>query len=156
MLLLRLIEAPARLRANIDTLNYFAVGLVMASAADAERREALAERLDIAMRSVGSADGFTIKDRLYAQRTRVELVKALNPDAPIPAAMIADVRETVAWADQAAETPHLGGHRPVLPDRRQIVGAGHARSRHAVTVGQRAEVWIVQPHVHGASVERAA
>ena len=105
MLLLRLIEAPARLRANIDTLNYFAVGLVMASAADAERREALAERLDIAMRSVGSADGFTIKDRLYAQRTRVELVKALNPDAPIPAAMIADVRETVAWADQAAETP---------------------------------------------------
>jgi len=104
-LLTNLIESPERLRANIDTLNYFAVDIVMAAGADAEGREALGAKLDQAMRQVAKAEDYTIKDRLYAARTRVELEKALHPDEPLSPDLIAEVRDTVAWADEAAETP---------------------------------------------------
>lgn len=105
-LLKRLLGSPELLRANIETLNYFAVDIVQACGADAGQRAALGKQLDTAMRQVAVAeDGYTIKDRLYAERTRVALFKALNPDAELPEPLVADVRAVVAWADQAAKTP---------------------------------------------------
>ena len=55
-----------------------------------------------------SADGqLSIKDRLYAVRTRIELHKALHDvDADeVPDTLKADAREIVAWAQQSASTP---------------------------------------------------
>lgn len=98
----------AQLRAAIDELNYFSVPLLLASTkAGSDSRQALAQKLDAAMQAASADPQLSIKDRLYAVRTRIELHKALHDvDAgAIPEALKADAREIVTWARQAATTP---------------------------------------------------
>ena len=104
-LLTQLLTQPEQLRAQIDTLNYFAVDVLIAATETGAKRQTLAGRLDKAMRDVAASDAYTIKDRLYAQRSRFKLYQALNPEAALPPALVADVQATVAWADEAAATP---------------------------------------------------
>lgn len=98
----------AQLRAAIDELNYFAVPLLMASTpAGSQSRQALAQQLDAAMQAASSDAQLSIKDRLYAVRTRIELHKALNDveaDA-VPDTLKAAARDIVTWAQQTASTP---------------------------------------------------
>ena len=107
-MLAKMLSDRAQLRAAIDELNYFAVRLLLASTeAGSEPRQALAQQLDAAMQAASSDAQLSIKDRLYAVRTRVELHKALNEveaDA-VPDALKAAARDIVAWAQQAASTP---------------------------------------------------
>ncbi|MBV60512.1 MAG: dihydroneopterin aldolase [Nevskiales bacterium] len=104
-LLRQLITDAKQLRAQIDTLNYFAVDVLVAATEPGKSRQALADELDRAMQQVAASDAYTIKDRLYAQRSRVKLFEALDPEATLPAELVADLQATVAWADDAAETP---------------------------------------------------
>ena len=107
-MLAKMLSDRPQLRAAIDELNYFAVRLLLASTeAGSESRKALAQQLDAAMQAASSDAQLSIKDRLYAVRTRIELHKALNgvdADA-VPDALKAAARDIVAWAEQAASTP---------------------------------------------------
>lgn len=103
-----MLSDKAQLRAAIDELNYYSVPLLMAATeAGSPARQSLAQQLETAMKAA-SADGqLSIKDRLYAVRTRIELHKALHDvDADeVPDTLKADAREIVAWAQQSASTP---------------------------------------------------
>lgn len=107
-MLMTMLSDRAQLRAAIDELNYFSVPLLLASTeAESDSRRALAKQLDTAMQAASSDAQLSIKDRLYAVRTRIELHKALHDvgaDA-VPDALKADARKIVAWARQAASTP---------------------------------------------------
>lgn len=107
-LLSSLLVDKTQRRAAIDELNYFAVRLMMAATeSGSEGRAQLAQQLDQAMQAASADADYSIKDRLYAVRTRVELYKALNAvDAEqVPAKLREDVRAIVAWASAAAATP---------------------------------------------------
>lgn len=115
----RLLQAvladPAELRANRSTLTYSARRLVQAAAADAAERATLSSALLSALDQVYADGSLPISDRLDTAYADIQLARLAQgqpegsgdaPHPPLPAAVIAKVRQRVQWAEQAARTDY--------------------------------------------------
>lgn len=105
-LLQRMLEDPELVRASIDELNYYGVSLLFAATEPGSpARQKTAKKLDAVMQKVSQTEGYSIKDRLYAVRSRVELAKALGDTDIVPEPLQQAAADIVRWAQDAAGTP---------------------------------------------------
>jgi thiol-disulfide isomerase/thioredoxin len=107
--LLELLGSPAVGRANVDNLLYGqkdAIGLL--SDAGSPERKALVQAWTTALDRLGSDAGLPLSapEQLNVLRARVLLAQLDAPDAPLPPALLAEIRATVARVDAETSDPY--------------------------------------------------
>jgi len=96
---------PAEVRANRDVL--MGSGAEIAALAAPDVRARLQASLIAALDGIYAATDLPISDRLSALNAEIEMFRQTAAEgASAPNALLEKVRERVAWADQAAQTPH--------------------------------------------------
>lgn len=104
----RLVDDPARARAHMDVLSNRSPALTKAlSAPSTPERATLLTRFDASLRALAQDTSLSRADRLGAQLARVELARIDEPTGargaptkPIPAALLAELRDQVARDDR--------------------------------------------------------
>ena len=97
-----ILSSPAEAKANHLELGYAAPSMV--AALPAAERDALAPKLIATLDTFYADASLPIPDRLSTVNGDITLAKAnLGDQAPVPAPVLAKVRERVAWADGAAK-----------------------------------------------------
>jgi hypothetical protein len=107
--LLELLESPAVGRANVDYLLYGqkdAIGLL--SDAGSPERKALVQAWTAALDRLGNDAALPLSapEQLSVLRARVLLAQLDAPDAPLPTALLAQIRTTVARVDAETTDPY--------------------------------------------------
>jgi len=107
--LLELLESPAVGRANVDYLLYGqkdAIGLL--SDAGSPERRALVQAWTAALDRLGNDAALPLSapEQLSVLRARVLLAQLDAPDAPLPPALLAQIRTTVARVDAETTDPY--------------------------------------------------
>ena len=107
--LLRLIDQPAVQQANVENLTYLAKDVigVLSDARTSERTQLTAAwsgALDALAALTGTA-ALSPSEQLNVMRSRVMLAKLDAPDAPLPPALLDDVRKAAAQVDATVTEP---------------------------------------------------
>ncbi len=107
--LLELLGSPAVGRANVDNLLYGqedAIGLL--SDAGSPEREALVRAWTTALDRLGSdtVSPLSAPEQLNVLRARVLLAQLVSPAAPLPPALLGEIRTTVSRIDAATTEPY--------------------------------------------------
>jgi len=107
--LLELLGSPAVGRANVDNLLYGQKGAIsVLSDAGSPERKALVQAWTEALDRLGSdaASPLSVPEQLNVLRARVLLAQLDAPDAPLPPALLEQIRTTVARVDAETSDPY--------------------------------------------------
>jgi hypothetical protein len=109
-MLLERLRSPAIARANVENIAFGAKDVIglLSDAGTPERTQLTTgwrDAIDV-LEAQGAAPALSAPDRLNMLRARVQLAQLDAPDAPLPAALVAQMREAVAKVDADTRDPY--------------------------------------------------